>query len=134
MLIQNNLITNSGHSTGTNASTAYGINATPGQSAGPLNDGNGFYNNLSGNRNGINDQTINPVDGAAPYGMQYDLGISLDPYGAAFPTLGGVGASVLKGAGVPRKWPVFGAIGYPDFGAVQVQGGSTGQRVYSCIK
>jgi hypothetical protein len=133
VIIQNNLITNSGHSSGTNAAVAYGISATAGQAAGPWNDGNAFYNNLSGNRFGINDQTVNPVDGVAPYGVQYDTSISPDPYGGTFPALGGAGASALKGTGVPRKWPIFGAIGYPDFGAVQAQGAS-GQRVYSCIK
>jgi hypothetical protein len=106
---------------------AYGCNfsAGAGAPADPTWDGNTYYSNTSGNRNNMDDTTVNAVDGVAPYTNVLDVVLTADPFVAKASndfrlnnTAGG--GAACRGHGVPTSWPGNSlTTSAPDMGAAQ---------------
>lgn len=135
IVLQNNIISNSGHSTGTNAATAYGLNGQLTTNVAspwiPFIDGNAYYNNLSGNYNNVADEGINNAGaGSTPFRKVNDVILTQSPFtsqGTDFSlnsTSGGGVAAISTGQ--PQTWLNLGGTeGSPSFGAVQPIGAAT---------
>lgn len=115
---KNNLIVSNGD---------YGFNGYgngPGRPAWQDWDGNAYYNNPSGNRVNMDDTTVNPINGVAPYTNVLDVILTADPFVDAASgdfTLNDVagGGAACKGSGTPP---------YADMGCFQSQ--SSGSTTY----
>lgn len=112
--VRNNLLINNG---------GYGVNApSAGFPATPLLDGNAYFNNTSGARNGI-DSTAG-ILGVGAYTNVFDVILTGDPFtnaaGNVFTlnTTAGAGAAV-RAAGLPGAFPGGLTTGYLDMGAAQ---------------
>ena len=102
-------------------------------------DGNAYYNNTSsatpgGPRNNLDDTTVNPTNGIAPYTNVLDVLLASpnDPFtnaaGGDFSLNNTAGrGALLRGTGPLNAWPGLTQVGYRDFGAIQHQdaGGTT---------
>ena len=107
----------------------YGINFQgAGLAAGPLWDGNAFYNNASGPRSGVNDgtaTTVNAQDGVAPYANPYDVSLSADPFVAKGSNDFRLNSTPGGGAACRGSAPAFNGVGgyvsYQDMGSLQHQ-------------
>lgn len=101
--IQNNIIVGMG---------SYGIFSSSNWAANPLWDGNAYYNNSSGNRNGADNTTISSGVNAGinPYINAHDIQLTASPFVNAstgnfsLNSTAGGGASI-RGMGVPTSWP-----------------------------
>lgn len=129
--IRNNLLANNG---------GYGVQgaAAADYPADPSMDGNAYYSNTSGTRNFMDDTTVNPVNGVAPYANALDVILTADPFVARASddyrlnaTAGG--GAACRGHGVPTGWPGNSlTVGAPDLGAAQhadAGGGGIGSLV-----
>lgn len=119
-LVRNNLVVNSG-------TWGFSAGATAGDAAFPQYDGNGYFNNTSGNRRSMDDTGATvPINGAAPYTNVFDVILTADPFtngaGGDF-TLNSTagGGAAVKGVGTPGTIPGVTGTGYPDLGAFQSQ-------------
>jgi len=108
----------------------YGLSAVSGANlpAHPLYDGNGYWNNTSGARNGFDNTT--GIYAVAPYTNVYDVLLTANPY--VGPTTGtssnfalnntAGGGAACRAAGQPGTWPGnTGTTSSFDLGAVQHQ-------------
>ena len=114
--ILDNIIANNG---------GWGINNTgTAIPAEPTFDGNAYYSNTSGNRNGIDDTT--GVNGVASYTNVFDQILSVSPFtnaaGGDF-TLNNTagGGAACRSSGRPGTLPGYGQQGYLDMGVLQAQ-------------
>lgn len=120
-ILNNILVSNGGYGIvgSTNAGTAASI----------LFDGNVFYNNTSGTREYLDDQTTNIINGIYPYQNTHDIILTASPFvntsagDFRLNTTPGGGAS-CRGAGLYPTFPGLSSpdsFSYPDMGAVQHQ-------------
>ena len=112
----------------------YGLNfsAGAGWPASPVIDGNAYYSNTSGNRNNVDDTTVNPVNGVSPYANVFDItaattpALTVSPFTSAgtgdftLNNTAGGGAS-LRANAPGNSFPGSTPVGYRDFGAIQHQ-------------
>ncbi|MDE3060737.1 MAG: hypothetical protein KGJ06_06980 [Pseudomonadota bacterium] len=124
-LIKNNILAAAGGSTGTNAGTAYGLQSSAAALPADTHyDGNAYYNNLTANRNNMDDGTTNAVNGIMPYVNSLDVALSASPFtnvagqDYSLNATSGGGASA-RYAGAPASWPGASTSGYADMGAAQ---------------
>lgn len=126
-VVRNNIFANSG---------TYGFSADSSSPATPEIDGNAYFNNTSGHRNGIdNTSGINAV---VPYTNIIDVVIT---DGSPFTNAAGgdftlnntsLRGALLRGTATPGMIPGQSQVGYLDFGCFQHQdsgGGSSGARL-----
>jgi hypothetical protein len=114
----------------------YGINSAVSLPAMPAYDGNAFYSNTSGARNGI-DSTAGTY-GVGAYTNTRDITLSADPFvdaanGNFSPNNAPGGGALLRGAAIPPNWPGAAIANHRDMGPVQHEdaGGSSGALMLS---
>jgi hypothetical protein len=116
--VRNNIIVNMGR---------FGFfgDASPGNPAMPLYDGNAYFNNASGDRLRMDDTgTVNAINAAAPYTNIWDITLTGDPFtnaaGGDFTlnSTAGAGAAVRAG-GTPGPLNGITQVGHVDLGALQ---------------
>lgn len=115
----------------------FGINLAsgPGTPASPAWDGNAFFSCTAGNRNNMDDTTVNPVNGVVPYTNIHDVALTAIPFTNATTgdfTLNSTagGGAACKNAAVPNTWPGLTISAFGDMGAVQAQGSSGGVSIF----
>ena len=119
---QNNILSSNG-GYGIKGGSAAGIPASLGY------DGNAYYNNTSGTRNNMDDTTVNPQNGVAPYTNIYDQILTADPFVAKASNdyrlnQNPGGGAACRGSAVPSLYPGLtnpNSYAFPDMGAVQHQ-------------
>jgi hypothetical protein len=126
-IIKGNILYGAGKSSGTNASTAYGINFSAGSFVNgnnPLYDGNAYYNNKTANRNNCGTGVLDVILSASPFISSSNFalnntaggGLACYNVSTAFPG-GNTTSYAVMGAVVPQV--TSGGLTYFTFGGVQ---------------